>query len=87
MVESDGFSSSPTLPPPAEQEHPPKEWGVTKPLSHAGPTDVDIQRTKDLEKVSFPSISNIGFPNKEQLLVYWNSHEMALSFCWFLVFG
>ncbi|KAL7152432.1 hypothetical protein ABFS83_04G096800 [Erythranthe nasuta] len=51
MVGSDDFNSLPTpSPPPAEQKDPPMQWGVTKPLSNAGPTDVDIQRTKDLEK-------------------------------------
>ncbi|OIT36685.1 PREDICTED: nuclear poly(A) polymerase 4-like isoform X2 [Nicotiana attenuata] len=29
---------------------PPKQYGVTKPLSLAGPTEADIQRTKELEK-------------------------------------
>ncbi|KAK6128015.1 hypothetical protein DH2020_038247 [Rehmannia glutinosa] len=51
MVGSDGFNSLPTpSPPPAEQKQPPKQWGVTRPLSYAGPSDVDIQRTRDLEK-------------------------------------
>ncbi|XP_020547453.1 nuclear poly(A) polymerase 4-like isoform X2 [Sesamum indicum] len=51
MVRSDGFNSLPTpSPPPAEQKQPPKQWGVTRPLSHAGPSEADIQRTRDLEK-------------------------------------
>ncbi|KAK4410529.1 Nuclear poly(A) polymerase 2 [Sesamum angolense] len=51
MGGSDGFNSLPTpSPPPAEQKQPPKQWGVTRPLSHAGPSEVDIQRTRDLEK-------------------------------------
>ncbi|KAL0429870.1 UNVERIFIED_CONTAM: Nuclear poly(A) polymerase 4 [Sesamum radiatum] len=51
MVGSDGFNSLPTpSPPPAEQKQPPKQWGVTRPLSHAGPSEADIQRTRDLEK-------------------------------------
>ncbi|KAL0397027.1 UNVERIFIED_CONTAM: Nuclear poly(A) polymerase 2 [Sesamum calycinum] len=38
MGGSDGFNSLPTpSPPPAEQKQPPKQWGVTRPLSHAGP--------------------------------------------------
>ncbi|KAI3463296.1 hypothetical protein Pfo_019959 [Paulownia fortunei] len=51
MVGSDSFDSLPTpSPPPAEQKQHPKQWGVTRPLSYAGPIDVDIQRTRDLEK-------------------------------------
>lgn len=38
------FNCSTTLPPS-------KQYGVTKPLSLAGPTEADIQRTKELEKV------------------------------------
>lgn len=47
MVESDCLKS----PPPAEKMQPPKQWGVAKPLSLAGPIDADIQRSKELEKV------------------------------------
>ncbi|KAL8458392.1 hypothetical protein ACS0TY_036056 [Phlomoides rotata] len=36
--------------PPAENKQAPKQWGVTKPLSLAGPTEADIQRTRELEK-------------------------------------
>ncbi|KAL3631950.1 Nuclear poly(A) polymerase 4 [Castilleja foliolosa] len=52
MVGSDSLNSSfsPSHP-PTENKQPPKQWGVTKPLSHAGPTDVDIQRNRELEKL------------------------------------
>ncbi|XP_047958922.1 nuclear poly(A) polymerase 4-like isoform X6 [Salvia hispanica] len=51
MVGSDSLSSLPSLSPPtAEKKQPPKQWGVTKPLSLAGPIDADIQRNKELEK-------------------------------------
>ncbi|KAK6125142.1 hypothetical protein DH2020_041108 [Rehmannia glutinosa] len=52
MVGSDSLNSSfsPSPPPPAEIKQPPKQWGVTRPLSHAGPSDVDIQRSRELEK-------------------------------------
>ncbi|XP_051147989.1 nuclear poly(A) polymerase 4-like isoform X2 [Andrographis paniculata] len=40
-----------TSPPSADSKPPPKQWGVAEPLSLAGPSDVDIQRTKELEKV------------------------------------
>ncbi|PIN26047.1 Poly(A) polymerase [Handroanthus impetiginosus] len=51
MVGSDSLNSSLSpSPPPAEKKQPPKQWGVTKPLSLAGPTDADIQRTRELEK-------------------------------------
>lgn len=30
-----------------------KQYGVTKPISMAGPTGSDLQRTLELEKVSF----------------------------------
>eukprot|EP00257_Ricinus_communis_P025172 XP_025012586.1 nuclear poly(A) polymerase 4 [Ricinus communis] len=42
MVISEGLSASP---PPA------KQYGVTKPISTAGPTEADIQRTRELEKL------------------------------------
>ncbi|GFP83886.1 nuclear poly(A) polymerase 4 [Phtheirospermum japonicum] len=52
MVGSDSLSSSMSpSPPPVENKQPPKQWGVTRPLSHAGPTDVDIQRNRELEKL------------------------------------
>lgn len=52
MVGSDSLNSSPSLsPPPAEKKQPPKQWGVAKPLSLAGPIDADIQRNRELEKV------------------------------------
>lgn len=52
MVGSGNLNSprSPS-PPPAEKKQPPKQWGVTKPLSLAGPSDADIQRNRELEKV------------------------------------
>ncbi|XP_050232269.1 nuclear poly(A) polymerase 4-like isoform X1 [Mercurialis annua] len=40
MVSSEGASSSPPV----------KQYGVRKPISTAGPTEADIQRTRDLEK-------------------------------------
>ena len=46
MVSSEGMSGSP--PPVAA---PVTQYGVTKPISMAGPTEVDIQRSRDLEKV------------------------------------
>ncbi|KAI5651228.1 hypothetical protein M9H77_37233 [Catharanthus roseus] len=47
MVGSDTSSVSPPEKTPAAS---PKQYGVTKPLSRAGPTEADIQRTKELEK-------------------------------------
>ncbi|THF98478.1 hypothetical protein TEA_005973 [Camellia sinensis var. sinensis] len=44
MVSSEGSSATP-LPPQS-----PKQFGVTKPLSEAGPSETDLQRTLDLEK-------------------------------------
>ncbi|KAL5822703.1 hypothetical protein ACOSQ4_020603 [Xanthoceras sorbifolium] len=40
MVSSERTSASP----------PPKQYGVTKPISVAGPAEVDLQRTRELEK-------------------------------------
>ncbi|KAL1551595.1 Nuclear poly(A) polymerase 4 [Salvia divinorum] len=47
MVESDCLKSSP---PSGEKMQPPKQWGVAKPLSLAGPTYADIQKSRELEK-------------------------------------
>ncbi|KAL5999649.1 hypothetical protein ACLOJK_037934 [Asimina triloba] len=44
MVSSEEFGGSP--PPPLAA----KQYGVTKPISMAGPTDADLQRTLELEK-------------------------------------
>ncbi|THF98495.1 hypothetical protein TEA_005990 [Camellia sinensis var. sinensis] len=44
MVSSEGSSATP-LPPQS-----PKQFGVAKPLSKAGPSETDLQRTLDLEK-------------------------------------
>ncbi|GER39497.1 nuclear poly(a) polymerase [Striga asiatica] len=49
MVGSESFGSSPSSA-EAEKKQSPKQWGVTRPLSHAGPTDVDIQKNRELEK-------------------------------------
>ncbi|XP_024022453.1 nuclear poly(A) polymerase 4 isoform X1 [Morus notabilis] len=45
MVRPEGLSATPPLLQAAA-----KQYGVTKPISTAGPTDVDIQRTLELEK-------------------------------------
>ncbi|KAL2462610.1 Nuclear poly(A) polymerase 4 [Forsythia ovata] len=51
MVGSDSLNVSPSPSPPQQKEkQSPKQWGVTKPLSQAGPLEVDIQRSKELEK-------------------------------------
>ncbi|KAK3028885.1 hypothetical protein RJ639_039894, partial [Escallonia herrerae] len=36
--------------PPAQQPPPLKQFGVTSPLSRAGPSEADVQRSKELEK-------------------------------------
>ena len=46
MGSSEGLSQSS---PPSQAV--PKQYGVTKPISMAGPTQIDIQRTLELEKV------------------------------------
>uniref|UniRef100_A0A2P2MJE4 Nuclear polyA polymerase 4 isoform X2 n=1 Tax=Rhizophora mucronata TaxID=61149 RepID=A0A2P2MJE4_RHIMU len=43
MVSSERLSKSPTLTPP-------KQYGVTKPISVAEPTEADKQRNRQLEK-------------------------------------
>ncbi|XP_073015497.1 nuclear poly(A) polymerase 4-like isoform X2 [Primulina eburnea] len=48
MVGSDGLNGSPSA--LLEQKQPPKQWGVTRPLSLAGPIEADIQRNTGLEK-------------------------------------
>ncbi|KAG5601981.1 hypothetical protein H5410_033351 [Solanum commersonii] len=45
-----GVSNCSITLPPTQQVLLPKEYGVTKPLSLAGPMEADIQRTKELEK-------------------------------------
>lgn len=46
MVSSEGLIAP--LPPPQAAA---RQYGVTKPISTAGPTEADIQRTLELEKV------------------------------------
>ncbi|XVE52014.1 hypothetical protein DITRI_Ditri02bG0086600 [Diplodiscus trichospermus] len=45
MASSEGFSGSPT-----SVAAPVTQYGVTKPISMAGPTEADLQRSRDLEK-------------------------------------
>ncbi|XP_059643221.1 nuclear poly(A) polymerase 4-like isoform X2 [Cornus florida] len=45
MVSSEGLSASSPLP-----HQPPKQYGVTSPISLAGPTEADTQRSLELEK-------------------------------------
>ncbi|XP_022889501.1 nuclear poly(A) polymerase 4-like [Olea europaea var. sylvestris] len=49
MVGSDGLNVSPS-PSQQKEKQLPNQWGVTKPLSRAGPLELDIQRSKELEK-------------------------------------
>lgn len=48
MAVSDSPSGGST---PPQQEQQANKYGFTKPLSLAGPTDADLQRNLDLEKV------------------------------------
>ena len=44
---------------------PAKKYGITKPISLAGPTDADLQRNAELEKVIFFQLflwKFVGFP-------------------------
>ncbi|EPS73541.1 hypothetical protein M569_01213, partial [Genlisea aurea] len=51
MVVSDNLDSSfSSLTPQVEPKSPRKQWGVTEPLSLAGPSDTDVQRSIELEK-------------------------------------
>ena len=55
MVVSDnpnGGGSTPPPPPPTQPEQANK-FGITKPISLAGPTDADLHRNTELEKVRF----------------------------------
>lgn len=36
-----------------QQSQPPKKYGITKPISLAGPSETDIQRNMELEKAIF----------------------------------
>ena len=51
MVSSEGLSSSPAPPAAAATVAVAKKYGVTEPISKAGPTRADRQRSRDLEKV------------------------------------
>lgn len=46
-----------------------RQYGITKPISTAGPTEADLQRTKELEKVR-PFLLLIPLPPFLYLLVY-----------------
>lgn len=47
MGSAEGLSNSPVT----SNQAVPKCYGVTKPISLAGPCDADVQRSKELEKV------------------------------------
>lgn len=51
MTKMSGSNTSTVSLPQKTPEAPPKQYGVTKPLSRAGPSGSDIHRTKELEKV------------------------------------
>jgi poly(A) polymerase len=70
MVSSEGLSGSPA---PAA-----KQYGVTKPLSVAGPTEADRQRSRELEKVC---IHIIVF--QESFFFFFDIEVLMLKF-WFL---
>lgn len=55
-------------PPPAPVTG--KKYGVTKPISVAGPTEVDFQRNTDLEKVGF-FFFNLKFNWELRKIVNW----------------
>lgn len=59
MVRAEGLSGSP---PRARQ------YGVTKPISLAGPTEADIQRSAELEKVILLFILPLCFRSLDFLL-------------------
>lgn len=46
-------SAAETSPTSTEAPPPPKKYGVTMPLSLAGPSEADLQRSAALEKVVF----------------------------------
>jgi len=51
MAVSDSPSGGST--PPHQEQQANSKYGFTKPLSLAGPTDADLQRNNDLDKVRF----------------------------------
>ncbi|KAJ0007030.1 hypothetical protein Pint_29584 [Pistacia integerrima] len=50
MVTSERMSASPTPTTASSPSLPPKQYGVTKPISILEPSEADIQRTRELEK-------------------------------------
>jgi poly(A) polymerase len=52
MGSSEGFGASSKPANSSSQVLPSKQYGVTKPISMAGPTVADLKRTQKLEKVS-----------------------------------
>lgn len=73
MVSSEGLSGSPA---PAA-----KQYGVTKPISVAGPTEADRQRSRELEKVC---IDIIVFQESSIFFFFFDIEVLMLKF-WFLV--
>lgn len=56
-------SGSPNGSQPTSQ--PAKKYGITKPISVAGPTEADLQRNIELEKVRFFFLLKFIFPKLE----------------------
>ncbi|XP_044496904.1 nuclear poly(A) polymerase 4-like isoform X2 [Mangifera indica] len=50
MVDSERMSTSPSPTTASSRSLPPKQYGVTKPISMSGPSEADIQRTRELKK-------------------------------------
>lgn len=53
MAAPESLDGSSPPPPPLVAPVAAKKYGVTKPISVAGPTEVDLQRNTELEKVGF----------------------------------
>ena len=73
------------MPPQMEQQ--PNKYAFTKPLSLAGPTDADLQRNNDLDKVRFKflirlvsfTIDTIRFTLLAPLRFWWIYWRRSIS--------
>lgn len=80
-MESSAETSLASAPPP-----PPKQYGLTKPLSLSGPSEADLQRNAELEKV-IPS-SFISMPIRFWLVQFCKIFVVCLMIAvFFLKFG
>ena len=87
MVSSEGVSASPSPPAATATVAVAMKYGVTEPISMAGPTRADRQRSRDLEKVWILGYLLRKFNSLHALRFFFLVFELFAYVFWFLGVG